>query len=378
MSKLIDHEERLDEVRAEIQNINQTHEGRRFPDAVRERWNELNGEADELAKTVDELRKRNARLRAAVFAGHGEHGADTGPPARGWDGRSLPALQPDADQVRQLHRAALGGQSLRTEVRAVVTSALSGADQLTVPLSMPGRMERRIAAAGSLAVENVAGITSAAFPVFGAGDAGITAEGAAKTEYDTITAGTVTPQMITIFTDTTRQNVLTMLNFEAKLRSVLAAKVSRREDLLLAATVLADAGIQALIGALSADAVLEAAALVAAGDVAAEPNLVLLNPADVPTVLGPDVGAGGSASPGFEAFLPVIHGMRVYPTTAVTAGEALVGAWNAAAHLVVGLAPTFLVDAVSGIKTNTITILLEEAVALAVDEPQGFVHIRPV
>jgi hypothetical protein len=153
-----------------------------------------------------------------------------------------------------------------------------------------------------------------------------------KTEYDNITTGSATPQMITIYTDVTRQQLLTMTNFEAKLRTVLAAKVARREDVLLTTTVLGTPGIQTLdMAAADPDALLEAAGMIAAGDVAAEPNLALVHPTDLAAIVGVDVGAGGRASADLGSFLPDVQGMRIYPTTAVTAGDILVGAWSAAA-----------------------------------------------
>jgi hypothetical protein len=67
--------------------------------------------------------------------------------------------------------------------------------------------------------------------------------------------------------------------------------------------------------------------------------------------------------------------MRIYPTSHQTAGFALLGAWRACSTLVVGMDPTYLVDPYTGLKTNKITTLLEEAVAIAVRQPQGFISV---
>lgn len=374
-----DIKDRLDELTAEITNLHERFKGQKFTDEARRQWNSLNEEKARLEPTLKELRARRDRIAELATNPYATERANpTNEPRERpesvRDG-ALPALWPTDDEVRRLHAAVRGNDRVRLETRALVPSTSTGASDLASQLPLRGRQERRIAAAGGLQTVPVSGIESVEFPVFGADTAGIAAEGATKSEFDSITAGSATPQMISIWTDTTRQNILTMTNFEAKLRTVLSSRVANREDQLLVDTVLGTTGITAVAGPLDADVVLEAAATVAAGDVASEPNLVLLNPADVPLVLGVDVGAGGTASPEFGMFLPGIHGMRVYPTSHITAGEALVGAWNVAARLVVGLSPTFLVDAVSGIKTNTVTILLEEAVALAVDEPAGFAHI---
>ncbi len=78
-------------------------------------------------------------------------------------------------------------------------------------------------------------------------------------------------------------------------------------------------------------------------DVAAEPALAIVNPSDVVQIFG---GATGTAGESPERALRLdLHGMRVYPSSAVTAGTAIVGAWSAAAHFVVGMRLTLLVDA---------------------------------
>ena len=293
--------------------------------------------------------------------------------------KGIPSLLPSAEALSALFSAVQQRQSLRLEAgletRAAVLTTTTGADQMTTELGQRPRAPRRIVFAAGVPIERVSGIERAAFPVFGEGDADITPEGQTKTEYSAITPGSVRPQVISIWTDTSRQNLLTMTSFEAKLRTVLAAKVARREDALVASTVLNTTGILQVTGPVDPDSLLEAAGLIASGEVAAEPNLVLVNPADLPAVVGTSVGTGGSASPDFSQFLPAVHGMRIYPTAAVAAGTALVGAWTAGAIFVVGMEPAYLVDAVSGIKTNTVTILLEEAVALAVEEPQAFCKI---
>ncbi|WP_129667320.1 phage major capsid protein [Phytoactinopolyspora endophytica] len=383
-----EREERIAECRAEIQNIAAEYDGQKFDEHARDRWNDLNTEIEEHQDAIREMRTRKERLRAlAGNPANLEQGSrgDFGQPGNLVTGElspfsssdeSLPSLMPTRDELQRLHAAVRVGTNARLESRATVTTSESGADNLATELPTRPRRERRIAVAAGLGRENVAGVTSVEFPVFGSGDADIPgSETATKQEYDNVSADSATPSVIAIWTRTTRQNLLTMRNFEGKLRSVLAAKVARREDELLVDTVLANDDIQLLNQSVSADAVLEAAAMVADSDVASNPNLVAINPSDAPTLLGADVGSGGTASPPFAEFLPTIHGMSVYITNHVDEGEAIVGAWNMASHLVVGISPTFLVDSLSRVTTNEITLLLEEAVALAIDEPDGFVHV---
>lgn len=341
---------------------------RNFTEAEQRDYDRLSAELDRYDERIKDLAGGQQRQQQAT-AVLDQYRSGTG------YRDSPPSLLPDQEALGRLHEAARSGETLRVEARAVVTTTDTGASNLATTLTRPDREPRRIAAASGMGAQMVTGLESVEFPIFGSGAAGLATEGAAKTEYDNITPGSRTPVVIAIWSDSTRQNLWTMPDFEARLRAVLAAKVANREDLLLVTEVLGTTGIQSVTGPVSPDLVLQAAAQVAASDVAAEPNLLLLNPADVPTVLGVDVGAGGEASPAFGAFLPGIHGMRVYPSNHVTAGEAILGAWPAAARFIVGLSPTFLVDSTSQIKSNVVTILAEEAVNIAVDEPTGFVHI---
>lgn len=335
----------------------------------------LTGELDALDERIAQVADEDRRAAGQDATIRGIESRPVTQPGVGAD-RRLPPLMPDGPVLEELHRALGDNRSTRVETRAAVTSPASGASTLTTTIGSGRGEPRRIASAAGLSVDEVAGVERVAYPVFGAGDAGLTAEGVAKTEYAAVTPGLTNPQMITIWTDVTRQAILTMTDFEAKLRTVHAARVANREDKLLVDTVLATGGIQTELGAaVTADKVLTAAAKVSAGGAGADANLVILNPGNAAAVLGTSVGQGGSASPEFSEFLPRIHGMQVYLSNHVAAGAALVGAWSAGSRFVVGLRPTVLIDAVSQIKTNTITILLEEAVCLAVDEPLAFCRI---
>jgi hypothetical protein len=117
-----------------------------------------------------------------------------------------------------------------------------------------------------------------------------------------------------------------------------------------------------------------AAGLVLDSDVAAAPDVALVNPADLALIL-PSDGTGSRGESPSADFRLTVAGMQLYPTSAVTAGSAIVGAFAAASRFVVGQAPTVMIDAVSQLKSNKITLLSEEAVTLAVDEPTGFVLV---
>jgi hypothetical protein len=340
----------------------------------------------EQATEVDEREQRHAEV-AGQLQGVGEAvqlGAGTPDPyAALGAGERVPALVPPREQVAELYRAAGDRRGVRVEVdqrpqlhqRAVVTLAGDVGSPVAAMDRPVSREPRRISTSAGLTVQTVNGSEGVAFPVFGAGAAGIVGENVTKPEYDAVTPGSATPQMIAIFTDYTHQAAMTVTSFEARLRAKLGALVARREDQLLIASALATPGIQTYTasGTVYADALLGAAALVLDSDVAADPDVAVIHPADVSAVFGGSIGRSGE-SPESELRL-TLHGMTVYVSSAVTVGTALVGAWRASSRFVVGMRPTMLIDPYSGLKLNRITMRLEEAVALAVDEPTGFVSV---
>jgi hypothetical protein len=389
---------RYDATRAELEqlmNTAQTEQRDLTADEL-QRVRRLGGTGTELAdmiteaEAVEQRNQQHAELGAELARSAGQDqpvqlGAGAPDPyAALGAGERVPALMPPRAQVAELYRAIGEQRAMRVEVdqrgqlhtRAVVTLAGDVGSPVAALDPQQPREPRRIAVAAGLTVQNVNGVEGVAFPVFGAGAAGIAAENVTKPEYDAISPGTATPQMISVWTDYTRQAALSVTSFEQRLRGKHAALVARREDQLLVSTVLATTGIQTYTATASApyaDTLLAAAARVVDSDVAAEPDIAVINPADVAAVFGGATGRGGESP---EADLRLtLHGMTVYVSSAVAAGAGLVGAWRASSRLVVGLRPTVLIDAVSGLKSNRITSLLEEAVALAVDEPTGFVSV---
>jgi hypothetical protein len=355
---------------------------------------EWSAEAHSLARAI-ELNEQEEQRAAAVNALAAElySGAPAGAaslggaaPVVGGDAAgysAVPPLMPSRAQLAEMVRMATQEQTARRwtvegdQYRAAVTTTntgtpVAGPNALTLP------EPRRISTAAGLAVERVNGVEGVAFPVFGAGTADIAAEGATKPEYAAITPGSATPQMISVWTDFTRQTDLTVAGFEQRLRAKHAAMIAKREDLLLCTRVLATTGIQTYVAPTTStpygDSLLTAAGLVLSSDVAAPPDLAIVNPADLPKLF-PSTGTGVLGEAPSTALRLNLHGMLVYPSTAVAAGSAIVGAWGTASRFVVGMPPTVLIDAVSQLKSNKITLLSEEAVSLAIDEPSAFVSV---
>lgn len=380
--------DRYNALRAEIEAV-QTRAAAEHRDITEDELVQIRAAGDEAAALATEVTpymedhaRANGVAALAAQLGHGDQAVATGfggadPYAGLGATEQVPNLMPTRAQVTELYRAVDEQTTRRIDVqhtRATVVTADTGLGVVT--MSTAGLREpRRISSAAGLGVQRVQGIEGVSFPVFGAGAAVITAENAAKSVYDAVNPGTATPQVIAVWTDASRQALMSVSSFEARLRSKHAALIAKREDLLLVATVLGTTGIQTYAGGANpyAESLLNAAALVLASDVAAEPNMAVINPADVALVFGTPTGKSGETP---EAALRLsLHGMAVYVSTAITAGTALVGAWSASSRFIVGMTPTVLIDSMSGLKTNTVTILMEEAVALAVDEPTGFVSV---
>lgn len=361
------HRARLAEVEAEIPAVSEELTRVASVDALRA---QIFGGAD-LASTPESL--------AAIGGEGGLYAALNGH-------TPLPSLVPSGTQVVEMLRAAGGlgspeprtgrwtvAEPDRTHLRAAVTVA-NAAGTPSAPATHEPRPVRRFAAQAGLPVLNVAGVTAASFPVFGSGDsAAIVSEGGTKPEYDAVTAGSATPQMISVWSSYTTQTGITVPNYEALLRRKLAARIARIEDKLIADTVSGTTGVQTYQPATDqayGKSLLAAQGKVLSSDVGDVGTWAMINPADLVAIMGDAVGSTGESP---ESTLRLtLHALGLYVTTGVAAGAAIVGAFGSASSMVVGMAPTYLVDPFTLMTTNVVRIRAEEAVALAVDEPEGF------
>lgn len=355
------------------------------------------GEARELAVAIQHMTDEQTRHDAvagvastALRTGDGPvqagSGGDADPYAALGGGAAVPNLMPSPAQVAEMFRSLDGQSAHRWTVDQTGTHhrAALGTAQMGVGVSAAGgpqlREPRRISTAVTLPVERVEGLTSLAYPVFGAGAADVVAEGATKPEYSAVTPGSAVPQVIAVWTDFYRQGDLSMPAFEGRLRSKHAALVAKREDTLLVSRLNAVVGAQTYVGATAttpaySDSLLAGCGLVLSSDVAAPPDIILVNPADLPLIFPANITQGINGSSPDSALRLTLHGAVVYPTAAVTAGSAIVAALGASARFVVGMSPTVLLDTMSGLKLNKITSLMEEAVTLAIHEPSGVVLV---
>src|SRR6266508_3351581 len=89
----MNEKERLGEIDARLAEIDARHRGRRYPHAIRDEWNGLNRERDELRATVGELDVRRRRL--AEIANSGNPAALEQLGAAGQDPDPVPTPRPD-------------------------------------------------------------------------------------------------------------------------------------------------------------------------------------------------------------------------------------------------------------------------------------------
>lgn len=283
----------------------------------------------------------------------------------------VPSLILNAAGLDELRTAITERRSvtIRTE-NVAVTTTQTGKPSTSLGVTANGGPVR-IAELGGIQGEDVEWGGTAMFPILGAGTPPVaTGEGAAKPQYDAVTPGTATPQTLAIWTDLSNQS-LSIPNIDLKLRNKLARLVAQGENELLRAKVAGTTGVvtQAFVAGDQSVQILRSAAIIEAG-VSLRPNLMLYNPADTAAIFGTAVA---NAAPQEVAELSVsLFGMASLPLNTQPAGFVLMGAWAAGSRLVWGLRPTYATDPFSQMKNNLTTVLLEEAVDIAVEEPTAF------
>jgi hypothetical protein len=285
-----------------------------------------------------------------------------------------PSLLPSDEGLVELFTAVRNRRSVTVATPAVsfatITTTQSGRDTSLLPTTRRAG-PRRIAELGGIPTEQVSWGSSSAFPILGAGTPpGATAEGVAKPEYAAITAGSATPQTIAIWTDVSNQ-ALSLANFEEKLRNKLARLVAAGENEILRAKVAGTAGVvtQTFVAGDQSVQILRSAGIIEAA-LNMPPNLLLYNPADTAAIFGTAVSNAAPAE--VTQMSLALFGMRALPLATQPAGFVLMGAWSTGSRLVVGLNPRYFTNPYSQAKNNITTVMLEEALDIAVEEPEAF------
>lgn len=128
-----EYRSRLAEVETELSNINAAHSGRRFPAEVRENWNRLNAEREELQATIAELDAREKRLRDLAANPNATECADARVSAPSlitavnpWSTRDTAAALAGPDLRSRALDAVAAAPGLDTAARKVATRLVSG------------------------------------------------------------------------------------------------------------------------------------------------------------------------------------------------------------------------------------------------------------
>ena len=282
--------------------------------------------------------------------------------------------------------------------RGVVSTSIKAATDPVVAPTIPAVSQiipvadDRLGVRDLLSVEAISGNALTYF-VMGAveGAAAITEEGAEKPQiHPTYTAKTESLKKIAAHLKETDE----LLNDAPYLESVVRGRgvkaVNDAIEAYLISTILGTSGINVSVNSgISFDNLLKAKMAVLA-DTGFEPDAVVINPADLQTLLlAKDGGNSGQYMMGGPAYAPYgngaygaylpIWGMKVVASSKITAGTAIVGAFKDGASLVSKQDEGFRVEVANqnedDFVKNMITVRIEERILEAVRVPGAFAKV---
>ena len=282
--------------------------------------------------------------------------------------------------------------------RGVVSTSIKAATDPVVAPTIPAVSQiipvadDRLGVRDLLSVEAISGNALTYF-VMGAveGTPAITEEGAEKPQiHPTYTAKTESLKKIAAHLKETDE----LLNDAPYLESVVRGRgikaVKDAIEAYLISTILGTSGINVSVNTgISFDNLLKAKMAVLA-DTGFEPDAVVINPADLQTLLlAKDGGNSGQYLMGGPAYAPYgngaygaylpIWGMKVVASSKITAGTAIVGAFKDGASLVSKQDEGFRVEVANqnedDFVKNMITVRIEERVLEAVRVPGAFAKV---
>jgi len=282
--------------------------------------------------------------------------------------------------------------------RGVVSTSIKAATDPVVAPTIPAVSQiipvadDRLGVRDLLSVEAISGNALTYF-VMGAveGAAAITEEGAEKPQiHPTYTAKTESLKKIAAHLKETDE----LLNDAPYLESVVRGRgikaVKDAIEAYLISTILGTSGINVSVNSgISFDNLLKAKMAVLA-DTGFEPDAVVINPADLQTLLlAKDGGNSGQYLMGGPAYAPYgngaygaylpIWGMKVVASSKITAGTAIVGAFKDGASLVSKQDEGFRVEVANqnedDFVKNMITVRIEERILEAVRVPGAFAKV---
>ena len=220
------------------------------------------------------------------------------------------------------------------------------------------------------------------------GSFGTVAEGAKKHQvHFTSSQKTVALSKIAGFIKETDELLADWAFLESAIRGRLKYEFDKAVEEFLLGTLLATSGVQVGQSTISFDNILKAKQAVRS-ETGYAADAILINPADLETLLltkdsnlqyllgGPAYGSYGNG--GYSAN-PRIWGLPVVESTAVSAGQAIVGAFKAGSSVVTKAGEGQRVEVANtdadDFEYNRITVRIEERMALATRVPAAFVLV---
>lgn len=220
------------------------------------------------------------------------------------------------------------------------------------------------------------------------GSFGTVAEGAKKHQvHFTSSQKTVALSKIAGFIKETDELLADWAFLESAIRGRLKYEFDKAVEEFLLGTLLATSGVQVGQSTISFDNILKAKQAVR-NETGYAADAILINPADLETLLltkdsnlqyllgGPAYGSYGNG--GYSAN-PRIWGLPVVESTAVSAGQAIVGAFKAGSSVVTKAGEGQRVEVANtdadDFEYNRITVRIEERMALATRVPAAFVLV---
>lgn len=322
---------------------------------------------------------------SAAAIGHRAYGAAALP--------AMPSTRPSDAAMRSLFEAAQNGQprSVAIQNAATETSSTFGGAPIEY-VRQPITFKREPTRVADL-FPTVAATSSTVdyYRLTGAAAAATVAEGALKPQSDVSAVLKVLPMTkVATWVAVTDEVLADFPSFQSVISEDLGRAVILAESdqvlngngtapnmagLLLAATGTLTQTVTA--GTNPLDALNTAIVSLRTGASFVEPDAVLLNPVDfgkIRVVKSAGSGEYFAGSP-FESGPPTLWGLKAVQTTAIAAGTAVVGNFASGGVMYVREGLNLRVDPYTLATSNTVRIIAEERVALAVTRPSNFVKL---
>lgn len=193
------------------------------------------------------------------------------------------------------------------------------------------------------------------------------AEKAAKPAVANATTVAVAHEKISGYVELSTEQIVYGVDVSRAVEDIAIRQLVAGENARVVAALVGAPNITA--GTTPAASILAGIAAVAAGG--AQPDVIAINPADIPAVLGETITGGGYAvnsGGGAEGLASSLWSVPLVPASGVPAGTAFVWA-RTALGVSVAMPPTLLTDPYSQSRNNIVTVVVEELAGFGLVQP---------